>query len=131
MTEKWLDKMEEWKIITPEIQDECLIYSSDNVTIGKLIVDMELLGFGPKDGYSPDNLKLYADVVNNVVLPTHMNFLKDHLHLLTFSEFQEKGIKLVEALGLFFYHLYRKMVKEEIIRIVNTIDQKNEKSGKA
>jgi len=131
MSEHWLDKMEEWGIITPEIQEDCRIYSSDNVTIGKLIVDMGHLGFGPKDGYNPKDLKLYADFVKNIVLPTHMNFLKDHLHLLTSLEFQEKGIRLVEAVGLFFYHIYRKTVKEEIIRILNTIDEKNEKSGKA
>lgn len=130
LSEKWLDKMEEWGVITPEVQDKGLIYSSDNVTIGKLIVDMGHLGFGPKDGYNPENLKLYTDFVKNVVLPTHMNFLKDHLHLLTSSEFQEKGIRLVETTGLFFYHIYRKTVKEEIIRIVNTIDEKNEKPGK-
>ncbi len=130
LSEKWLDQMEAWGIITPETQDDCLIYSFDNVTIGKLIVDMGHLGFGPKDGYNPEDLKLYADFVKHVVLPTQMNFLKDHLHLLTSSEFQEKGIRLVEAVGLFFYHMYRKTVKEEIIRILNTIDEKNETSGK-
>ncbi|MCK7503172.1 MAG: MerR family transcriptional regulator [Desulfobacterales bacterium] len=54
ISEKWLDKMEEWGVITPESQDDCLIYSSDNVTIGKLIVNMGHLGFGPKDGYNPE-----------------------------------------------------------------------------
>jgi DNA-binding transcriptional MerR regulator len=128
LSEKWLSKMEQWGIITPETQNGTMIYSSDNVTIGKLIVDMGRLGFGPRDGYDPENLKLYADFVKNVILPTHMNFLREHTDLLMSPDFREKGIRLVEALGLFFYHIYRKTVKEEILRVVNEEEKKNTKS---
>lgn len=131
MAEKWLTRMEEWGIITPEKTDDDIIYSSDNVIIGKLIVDMDRLGFGPRDGYHPKDLKLYADFVGNAVLPKQMNFLKDHLYLLSSPEFQEKGIKMIEAVGLFFYHLYRKAVKEEVVRILSSIDQQGNSTSPA
>lgn len=125
MSEKWLNLMQEWQIITPEEKDGQLIYTPDDVIIAKLIVDMDRLGLGPKNGYDPEQLKLYNNFVKNVMLPIHMNFLKDHFHLIKSPEFQEKGIKMIEAIGLFLYHIYRKTIKEEVIRVLNSMDKKD------
>lgn len=125
MSEKWLDKMQQWEIITPEQTADRLIFAPDDVIIAKLVVKMGELGGGPRDGLNPEELKLYIRFVKDVVLPTHLNFLKNHLHLLKSAEFQERGIKLIEAVGLFFYHVYRKTIKEEVIRILNSIDQQD------
>ena len=51
--QKWLAKMEQWGVITSEFKEENPVYSPDDVVIGKLIVDMDRLGFGPKDGHDP------------------------------------------------------------------------------
>jgi DNA-binding transcriptional MerR regulator len=113
MGEKYLMLMEEWGIINPEVKDGVLIYSPDNVIIGKLIVDMDRLGFVPED------LKCYNDLLKSDILPAYMNLLKDQLFLLTYPEFKEKSIKLVEVATLFSYHLTRKVIREEVARIIN------------
>jgi hypothetical protein len=56
---KWLDKMEEWKIITPEVRAGQKVYSQDDITIGKLIVEMDEKGLGPKDGFDPEAPRHY------------------------------------------------------------------------
>jgi DNA-binding transcriptional MerR regulator len=129
MSEKWLDLMQEWQIITPEIKDEQPIYAPDDVIIAKLIVDMDRLGLGPRDGYDPENLKLYTNFVKDTVLPIHMSFLKEHFHLLKSPEFQEKGIKMIEAVGLFFYHIYRKIIKEEVLHVLDSMKNEDKTSG--
>lgn len=126
MSSKWLDKMQEWEILTPTQKDGKTFYAPEDVIIGKLVVELDRLGVGPKDGYDPKELKLYIDFVKDVVLPTHMTFFERHLHLLKTPEFQEKGIKLIETIGLFFYHLYRKTIKDEIIRIIDSMDEKTD-----
>jgi hypothetical protein len=115
--------MQQWEIITPAKKDGQPLYAPEDVIIGKLVVELDRLGVGPKDGYDPKELKLYIDFVKDVVLPTHMAFFERHLHLLKSQEFQEKGIKLIETIGLFFYHLYRKTIKDEIIRIIDAMDE--------
>jgi len=126
MAEKWLAKMEAWKIITPETIDGELYFSPENVIIGKLIVDMDHLGYGPKDGYPPDNLKIYMNFIKNTLLEQHLEFLKDHPNLLKSDEYQEKGIKLMEVLGLFFYHLFRKTATEETLKLLDTLYKKDQ-----
>ncbi len=117
IAEKWLDKMIEWEILTPRDNGTDLIFSSDDVTIGKLIVSMDRLGVGPKDGYHPEDLKVYSESVKKTVLSTHMQYLNEYLNRSDSQEFQEQGIQLVEAVGLFFYHMYRKTVQMEINRL--------------
>ena len=58
---KWLAKMEEWKIITPEVRSGQKVYSQDDIALGKLIVEMDNIGFGPKDGFDPGALKHYRE----------------------------------------------------------------------
>ncbi|HUN54410.1 MAG TPA: MerR family transcriptional regulator [Smithella sp.] len=125
MSEHWLLKMEEWEIITPEKVDDRLYYSADNVTIGKLLVDMDRLGYGPKDGYPPDNLKIYMDFIKNVLLKKHLEFLNEHPHLLESPEYHEKGIKLMEELGLFFYHVFRRTATAEVLKLLDSLYKKN------
>ena len=119
---KWLDKMQEWQIITPEKVADQMVYSPDDVMIGKLIVEMDRLGLGPKDGCFPEDLKLYTHFVRDFVLPNHMKYLKGHSHLLRSPEFIEKGHKMIEVIGYFFYHLYQKTIKQEVIRILNCVE---------
>jgi DNA-binding transcriptional MerR regulator len=52
---KWLVKMEEWKIITPEVRNSQKVYSQDDITLGKLIVEMGNIGLGVRDGFERDH----------------------------------------------------------------------------
>jgi len=86
---KWLNKMEEWGVITSEEQNGIPAYSQDDVIIGKLIVDMDRLGLGPKDGYDPERVK-----------PDPLYFRDDEAHRYVpmtaeiFSRLQEGTLRL-------------------------------------
>ena len=56
---KWLAKMEEWGILTPEIRQGEKVYSQDDITLGKLVVEMDNIGIGPRDGFDPEALRHY------------------------------------------------------------------------
>jgi len=55
MNKETLVKMEEWKIITPEVRNSQKVYSQDDITLGKLIVEMGNIGLGVRDGFERDH----------------------------------------------------------------------------
>ncbi len=120
---KWLDRMEVWSVITSQNHDGEPIYSQDDVIIGKLIVDMGRLGMGPKDGYDPEVLRYFSDFFRNVVMPEVKRYLNANLEKISSGEFSEKDSQYTEVMGLFFYHLYRKLVREERRRILQSLEK--------
>jgi DNA-binding transcriptional MerR regulator len=121
---KWLRKMEEWGIITAEAREGQPVYSQDDVIIGKLVVDMDRIGFGPKHGYDPERLRPIADFVRDFVRSTQKDYFQYNLVRLSSEELVEKGSKFTEIMSLFFYHLYRKLVREEYSRLLESVKKK-------
>jgi DNA-binding transcriptional MerR regulator len=121
---KWLEKMQEWGVITPEYPDGEPVYCQDDVIIARLLVDMDNLGFGPKDGYDPEDLRRIADFVRDYVTGGHKKYLETNLEKLNSDEFEEKGSQFTEVMSLFFYHMYRKFVREHYKRIRKSIEKK-------
>lgn len=119
---KWLDKMEEWKIITPEVRTGQKVYSQDDITIGKLIVVMDEIGLGPKDGFDPEALRHYREMFRQIVAMSHKYFIQASLGKLTPEEYSKKEIQGREIMSTFFYHLYRKLSREEQRRILTLMD---------
>jgi DNA-binding transcriptional MerR regulator len=110
---KWLHKAEEWGVITPDvIEDGEMVYSPDDIAIGKLMVDMDKLGFGPKDGHDPEDLRYIAEFVKNYVVNAFKKYYQNNLEKLTSNEYDERSSQFHEVISLFFYHLYRKFVRE-------------------
>jgi DNA-binding transcriptional MerR regulator len=109
---KWLKKAEEWGVITPEKRKDDAIYSTDDLAIGKLMVDMDHLGFGPKEGFDPEDLRHIAEFVNKFVAGVFKKYFFNNLEKLTSKEYVERASQYHEVIGLFFYHLYRKFVRE-------------------
>jgi DNA-binding transcriptional MerR regulator len=109
---KWLAKMEEWKIITPEVHNGQKVYSQDDITLGKLIVEMDNIGLGPKDGFAPEALKHYRDNFQEIVVMSHKLYMEVALGKLSPEEFSKKIIQAREIMSVFFYHLYRKLARE-------------------
>lgn len=110
---KWLAIMEEWGIISQRRQTGEPVYSRDDLIIGRLMVDMDRLGFGPKDGYDPAELRRIADFIRTFVRSSHRDYYQRNLERLSSAELDEKGSKFAEIMSLFFYHIYRKLVREE------------------
>jgi DNA-binding transcriptional MerR regulator len=111
--EKWLAKAEEWGVITPDIsQDDETVYSPDDVAIGKLMVDMDRLGFGPKDGYDPEDLRYIGEFVRKYVVDIVRKYYEDNLKKITSKEDVERANQYHEVISLFFYHLFHKFVRK-------------------
>ncbi|MBW2514162.1 MAG: MerR family transcriptional regulator [Deltaproteobacteria bacterium] len=108
----WLDKMEEWGIISARLKNGEPVYSHENVIIGRLMVDMDRLGFGPQDGYDPKGLKPISDFIQRYLTVSTREYLERNAEKLNSPDFQEKGSQFIELMSLFLYHFYRKIAKE-------------------
>ncbi|MEJ2169923.1 MAG: hypothetical protein P8X90_30845, partial [Desulfobacterales bacterium] len=109
---KWLNKAEEWGVITPENRNGEVVYSPDDLAVGRLMVDMDKLGFGPKDGFDPEDLRNIAEFVKTYVVTAFKKYYLNNLEKLTSKEYVERASQFHEVISLFFYHLYRKFVRE-------------------
>jgi len=119
---KWLDKMEEWKIITPGARGGQKAYSQDDIMIGRLIVEMDEIGLGPRDGFDPEALRHYREMFREIVVVSHKYYTQASLGKLTPEEYSRKMVQGREIMSTFFYHLYRKLSREEYKRILAMIE---------
>ena len=115
---KWLNKAEEWDLITPEKRNGDVVYSPDDLAVGKLMVDMDQLGFGPKDGFDPEDLRQIAEFVKEYVVSVSKKYYENNLEKLTSKEYAEKAGQYHEVISLFFYHLYRKFIRQATKRLI-------------
>lgn len=121
LSAKWLERMEQWQVITAETRNGEAVFSQDDVIIGRLMVDMDRNGFGPKDGYDPEDLKMIAQFIRQYAAKTQNDYYQHNIERLSSAELVEKGSRFTEIMSLFFYHLYRKVVKEEYARLITTV----------
>jgi DNA-binding transcriptional MerR regulator len=113
MGKKWIANFEEWGVITPGTSSGKEIYSQDDVILGRLLVDLDRAGFGPKDGFDPGNVKRYINLFREIVRLAREDILDSNLGQNTPEENQARRIRGRELMGVFFYHLYRKLSKQE------------------
>jgi hypothetical protein len=126
---KWLAKMEEWKIINPEVRNGLKVYSQDDITLGKLIVKMDNIGLGPKDGFDPEALKHYLDKFQEITMMSQKYYIETALGNLSPEEFSERIAQGREIMSLFFYHLYRKLSRERYRSILALLESRAEESS--
>ena len=118
---KWLAQMEEWGIITPEIVDGQPVYSQEEAAIGRLIVEMDHLGFGPKDGYEPEFLRNIADFLRESLAYGTKKHLLENMDRLDEEEFKKNGVNYAEVLSLFVFNMFRKIMREESRKVVESL----------
>ena len=119
MSEKWLEKMESWGVISPRMEGEEPVYSHDDLNIGRLISDMDDLGFGPVNGYDPGDLKMVTDFIREYIQSADNRYLANNQKKFTSEEHMEECRQFIEVMSLFFYHSYRRVVREKYYMIVN------------
>ncbi|MGQ9694722.1 MAG: MerR family transcriptional regulator [Thermodesulfobacteriota bacterium] len=127
---RWLPKMEEWGIITPEERNGQKVYPQDDITLGKLIVEMDNIGIGVRDGFDPQALKVYRDMFRDIVVLSHKYYMEAVLEKLTPEEFSQRMIKGREIMSTFFYHLYRKLSRQEYRKILTLMEEEVNRMGK-
>jgi DNA-binding transcriptional MerR regulator len=125
---KWLAKMEEWKIINPEATNGLKVYSQDDITLGKLVVEMDNIGLGPKDGFDPEALKHYLDKFREIAVMSQRYYIETALGKLSPEEFSKRIAQGREIMSLFFYHLYRKLSRERYRSILALLESRTDGS---
>jgi len=116
LSEKWLSKMEQWGILAPENRNGDVFYSQDNVIIGKLLVEMDRIGIGPRDGFDPAELAKFTEIFRQLVAKNLKRYMQAGWDKMSSEELKKKGSQSTELMSLFFYNMYRKLVKEEYKR---------------
>ncbi len=111
---KWISRAIEWGLISPEKRDEKEIFSADDVAIGKLMVDMERVGFGPKDDFDPEDLKDISNFIRDYVVNSFNKYYKSNLEKLRSEDYSEKASQYHEIISLFFYYLFRKYARKQV-----------------
>ncbi len=129
LSEKWLDRMEKWGVITSCKRDGKDFYSQDDVIIGKLLVDMDRIGIGPADGFDPIELKHFTDLFRQLVAKNIKRYMTAGWDRLSPEELRTKGAQATEVMSLFFYHIYRKVVREEYLDYVQSQPKKDDDPG--
>jgi hypothetical protein len=65
-------------------------------------------------------LKRIADFIRDFVRSAHREYYKRNLEGLSSADLDDKGSKFAEIMSLFFYHIYRKLAREEYQRLRDT-----------
>jgi len=125
---KWLAKMEEWGIITPILREGQKVYSQDDITLGKIFVRMDEIGVGVRDGFDPEALRHYRDMFRDIVVLTHKHYFEAALGKLDPEEFSRRIVEGREVMSVLFYHLYRKISREEYQRILSFVERESQAS---
>ncbi|MBU0994616.1 MAG: MerR family transcriptional regulator [Proteobacteria bacterium] len=129
MNRMWLEKMETWGIVLRTEKNGESVYSRDSVIIGKLLVDMDRIGFGPRNGYDPEKLKPFADFLRSTVSSGHKHYLLNNMDNPTPEELSEKARRVMEIFSLYFYHLYRQFAREASEEFIKTISETQSEKG--
>ena len=111
---KWISRAIEWGLLSPEKRNEQEIFSADDVAIGKLMVDMERVGFGPKDDFDPEDLKKISNFIRGYVVNSFDKYYKSNLEKLRSEDYSEKASQYHEIISLFFYYLFRKYARKQV-----------------
>lgn len=126
---KWLRKAEEWGILKPEVKDGVKTYDFDDLMLGRLIVEMDNVGLGPKDGSDPELLLHSIERFREVVRQTNRSYVELYWGKLSANQFYEKGMEVLEVFAIYFYHLYRRLSKEDALARIASKEQ-NKRSGR-
>lgn len=111
--EKWLQRLIDWGIITPKRKDDTVAFSSIDITLGKLVVAMDRLGFGPKDGTDPVNLKNTFEFISESLHKDTRALVTRKTRETSLEDFMVSATQLTEVMGLFLYYTYQKVSMAE------------------
>ncbi|MBI4964527.1 MAG: MerR family transcriptional regulator [Desulfomonile tiedjei] len=120
---KWLQKFEDWGIIKPELRDGVKRYDYDDLMLGRLIVDMDVIGLGPKDGADPEALLHAVERFRELLQQINGYFAERYWGKLSEEQFFEKGTQAREIYAIYCYHLFRRLAKDDTRERVIRIEQ--------
>ncbi len=125
---KWLAKAEEWGIVAAQKKDGKKIFSSDDVAIAKVMVEMDRAGMGPKDGFDPEVLRHYKDCLQEMIVTLSRRFT-DHLYgKISADEFAKIGFSALNLTGFYFFFLFRKLAQADTLSQIAQLEKRKQAS---
>ena len=121
---KWLARAEEWGIITPEDRNGNKIFSSEDIAIGKVMVEMDRAGLGPKDGFDPEVLRHYKDSLQAIISSLNKTFTDQLYGNVSEEEFAERGFRSLNLMGIYFFFLFRKLAQKDTQAYIEQLEQR-------
>ena len=122
---RWADKLEQWGLIKPTVKNGQKVFTGGDVIIGRLVVDMDRVGLGPKDGFDPESLKYYNELFRKIAALAARYFFKAMWGQVSLEELQQRATQGREIMAVFFYHFYLKLADEEHLRVLDLINKNN------
>jgi DNA-binding transcriptional MerR regulator len=120
---RWLAAAEEWGVITPEVRSNEKVFSSEDVAIGKVMVEMDRAGTGPKDGFDPEVLRHYKDYLQKMVADLNKTFT-DHLYgQVSEDAFAEIGSRNLNLMGIYLFFLFRKLAQKDTRAYIDELER--------
>ena len=121
----WAEKLEQWGLIKPSIKNDIKVFTGGDVTIGRLVVDMDRVGLGPKDGFDPEALKYYNELFRRIAAMASRYFFKAMWGKVPEEELQQRAVQGREIMAIFFYHFYLKLADEEHLQVLELLRDNN------
>jgi len=120
---KWLVKAEAWGIITPVDHNGEKKFSTDDVAIGKLMVEMDRSGMGPKDGFDPQVLRHYKDQLETMIPALNHQFAEHFYGKVSEDKWVELGFSALNLMGFYFFFLFRKLARKDTLAQIVQIEK--------
>ena len=120
---EWLDAAEAWGIITPEVRNATKVFSTEDVAIGKVMVEMDRAGTGPKDGFDPEVLRHYKDYLKEMVADLNKHFTDQLYGKISAEEFAERGFRSLNLMGIYLFFLFRKLAQKDTQTYIEELER--------
>ncbi|MCA1905017.1 MAG: MerR family transcriptional regulator [Desulfarculus sp.] len=114
LAKRWLPKLKEWEFISSKQKNGVNVYSQDDISIAKVMVNMAKLGINRRNNFKPEvTMPMLADRFREIAKSLIDDFQRATADLKP-GEREELAMRGHEIMGVLFYHLYRKYAQEYI-----------------
>jgi DNA-binding transcriptional MerR regulator len=116
MTAERLGDFEGYGIISPTITRGRKIFGQDDISIGRAIGTMRRIGLSHERGFPRNGLKQLKKYFEKVVSQFGEIFVERGSNLMPLERLEEMQKPATEVMAVFFYHLFRRLSREEVTR---------------
>jgi DNA-binding transcriptional MerR regulator len=116
MAPRWLPQLKEWGILSSIDKDGVNIYTQDDISIAKVLVNMAKMGINRGQNFKPEvTMPMLATLFRDIAKSLIEDFQRATVDLKP-AERGDLAARGHEIMGVLFYHLYRKYALEYLAR---------------
>jgi DNA-binding transcriptional MerR regulator len=116
MAPRWLPQLKEWGLLSSEAKKGINVYSQDDISIAKVMVNMAKMGINRRQNFKPEvTMPMLATLFRDIAGTLIEDFQRATVDLKQ-PEREDLAARGHEIMGVLFYHLYRKYAHEYLAR---------------